>query len=155
MVSKDATMKIQMIGPTGNFILGILRVIAICGLSWTFFAVSGFRFAKIPLRSIALLLIVGSLPFVRVASAEDFPPSELLKQLEDRYLAERCTENCFINSELQVRASGQELVLNADVSATEDAGWTVPGPLGQFLVEQVLIDGAAATALRRDERGFL
>ena len=103
-----------------------------------------------------MLLALGasSLP-TAPAQAQVVPRSDVLGQLHDRVLAgANCEGPCAVASEASLRAEGDALVVTAEVHVQRPAGWRVPGPLADYRVVTVTVDGAATQALRRDGAGF-
>jgi hypothetical protein len=102
----------------------------------------------------ALLL---SLFAVGRAHAEPLEPSpELLDELRQRLLKPpACTPDCVAVPSLSLQLSARRLDVQVVVHAGEGAVYRAPGPLAQWPIDRVRVDGVEALASARLDDGFL
>jgi hypothetical protein len=97
----------------------------------------------------AILLCIGN------AHAQE-PSPQLLDELRQRLLKPpACAPSCLAVPSLSLSISGHRLDLRAELHAAEGAVYRAPGPLAQWAIDRVRIDGVDAFATARLEDGFL
>ncbi len=152
-VHSDQEMRLILIPPAGNLMLGVLRVVLILGLA--FLLAGGLAKGKPgwPRLGGGLLLVMLVLA-IPTARADDFPSPELLNELKARLLAPPdCHPQCAEIPRLALTASPQALRLDLEIDAQERVGIPLPAQAGQWLPSRVEIDGQPAQALMRGDGG--
>lgn len=160
-VSAGHELRLWLVGPLVNGLLGLLRV-AGCVLLLLLLAdprrtrtdrgQGPVALFATPLLALALLPLFGT---PSEAQAQ-LPDQELLNELKTRVLARpACEPNCVQTQELVIQADAAGLRLEAEVHAQATAGWRLPGPDAAWAPARVLLDGAPVAALHRNEQGFL
>jgi hypothetical protein len=159
-VAADHRMGLVLLGPWPNFLLALTRVL--------FLAILGLRLlssrpqtpslpkaAAAPAAVVAgALALVVSLLGSGVAQAE--PSPAILADLEARMTAgPSCRPACATSPDLRIDVSGDQLVIEAEVHAGDDASWPAPGPATVWVPERVLIDGVDSFAMARQDDGFI
>lgn len=159
-VERTQTLRLWLIPPWLNLILSFLQVSLIGLLSvrlvgvrlTTDELVRGLRGAG---RAALWLLLWAGVLLPQTARAE-LPSGELLSELKERLLKEpACMPHCAASSRLWLDVQGKVLRLRMEVSAAAQTAIPLPGSASQWLPEQVLLDGAPATALAQREGGHL
>ncbi len=113
------------------------------------------------LRAGAMATIVaGSMFLVTLgappARAAEIPSKELIGELRDNLLAPPdCLPECADISRLRIMASQNSLQLRLEAHADADTAIPLPCGAQQWLPSQVLVDGAPAAGLLRDDAGGL
>lgn len=103
----------------------------------------------------AAALLVGVLAIPGVASAE-VPSDSLLKELESKLAAERCSEQpCAVIQSANFQLNGNSLVIRMSASSRGVSAVTLPGPLNDFQPDAIKINGKETTSLRRTDGGYL
>ncbi len=115
----------------------------------------------------ALLLLLSGLllgvPQPVTAGGVEAPPSRgqwpdqgLLDTLQARLTAPPdCLPACASLARLHVQASAEALRMHLEIQAVTPTAVPLPGSVGQWLAQQVWLNGQPANALRRDESGHL
>ncbi len=160
---QDHRVRLWLLSPGVNLLLSVLRVVLLATLAllvggwpvgaWleTLRDPEGRRRAA---RAVLPLLLLSALLPVR-ASAQQFPPKDLLDDLRARLLEKpECGVNCVDVPRLQITASGGWLSLRLDVHAAAATAVPVPSGGREWTPSKVSLDGAPAT-LRRVEDGSL
>lgn len=159
-VKQDHQLKLYLLGPTGNLVLCFTRVILFVAFALVFVlnATSLNSFVR-SAKSGALFsffLFCSVIPLAASpAEAQSYPSNELLQELENKLLQQRCHENCTATNTIQVNVSNIEVELIASVHSDGSGAWSIPGPVTEFYPEGVMIDGVQTTALRRAADGIL
>ena len=155
-VGKDDRVKLYLVGPAANRGLSFLRIVLVAFLAFALFgareATGGgptfprFRMAG-ALAGLALLLGAG---FSQEPVWAEVPPAEILGQLKERLLKPPpCGSDCIDIEQAWVEVKADRLSLRLKVHAQEDVALPLPGRRGQWLPEQVLIDGLPSGELLR------
>lgn len=88
--------------------------------------------------------------------AQDMPSPELLQELKARLeRSPHCQGECVEVQRVDLSASGDTVTVRAEVTAQAHSAWALPGPATAWVPARIELDGAAATALRRAENGFV
>jgi len=96
--------------------------------------------------AVLLVLLLGA--DSREATAQDFPPQELLDQLEQRLTrAPDCAPQCAAIGEGELSVTADSLQLRLRIDAQDRVHLPLPAARGGWEAQQVLLDGVAATAL--------
>lgn len=157
-VERTQMLRLWLIPPWLNLILSLCQVALLVLLAVRLVGVSlpGLDSLRGTAR-LAILLLAGGLALLspQVARAE-LPNSEMLGELKQRLLKEpECSPHCASSSRLFIDAQAKVLRLRMEVSAAAQTAVPLPGSASQWLPEQVLLDGAPATALSQREAGHL
>ncbi|RIL12512.1 MAG: hypothetical protein DCC75_00330 [Proteobacteria bacterium] len=157
-VSKEQLVRVWLLGPNVNFLLCLLRVVLVISILYAFWnkRPKGERSKLSPAAS--LLLGVLMFVFIPGAAAQEFPDSELLKELEDRLVSEQCKNDCSTINSMRLRVSAAEVEIDATISAkpgTAPAAVALPGPLSELVPRMVTIDGRETAAMRSDAAGIV
>ncbi|MEQ1917900.1 MAG: hypothetical protein ABL955_01765 [Elusimicrobiota bacterium] len=160
---QDHRVRLWLLSPGVNLLLSMLRVGLLAALAllvggwpvgaWleTLRDPEGRRRAARVLLPLLLLFVL--LP-VR-ATAQQFPPKDLLDDLRGRLLEKpECGVNCADVPRLQITATGGWLSLRLDVHAAAATAVPVPSGGREWTPSKASLDGAPAT-LRRVEDGSL
>ena len=90
------------------------------------------------------------------SAAADLPGPELLGELRARLLEKpACHPECAASPRLRLEVEPSALQLRLEIDAAAPTAVPLPGSARDWVPEQVIVDGAPATALRRDEAGVL
>ncbi|MCB0347060.1 MAG: hypothetical protein KDD66_18210 [Bdellovibrionales bacterium] len=153
-VKKDHPIQLYLLSPGVNLLLSLVRVALFLALSIAFLNREKFL-AYLPkgtAASICLLCLFGK---ANVAHADDFPDQQLLNDLSGRLTADMCRANCSSASKVEMNLSEREMMLRANIHSRGDSAWPIPGPVNQFLPQNIKIDGKATSSLRRERDGVL
>jgi hypothetical protein len=108
---------------------------------------------RLPRRATAVALVL-SLGMIGPVTAQPLPDAEMLKELRTRLLrAPECTPECGSIARAEVTASGQRISVALTLHAADRVGLPLPGNEGLLAIESMELDGAAVTALFRDDDG--
>ncbi|MEN9579025.1 MAG: hypothetical protein RJA70_2034, partial [Pseudomonadota bacterium] len=173
-VHQDHLIHLYLISPTVNGLFCVLRLL-LCGalalllLKFAFDlafrppqgprSTPGPRVAAATLHLLRLsvfgvgFLLTSLTP--KTASAE-LPSDARLTELRDKLTREApCSPHCLSVQNLLLQLEGGELRLTAEVSAEATAAYQLPGPLQNWLPNDIRIGGQPALGLARLEDGFL
>lgn len=107
----------------------------------------------------ALLLLALPALGTRAQAGGDIPPADVLKEMRDKLTRDNppplCGENCLTTANGRLTIGGGSLALELEVHAGAEAGWPLPGPLSAWAPDAVTLDGKPASALVRQDDGFL
>ena len=177
-VSADQTVRLWLLPPAIELALSVLRALVAFALAaWLW----GRRrspdstppAATTPAAPAMLLagVALGGALVAAPAVAEEPPTPEpavvapppapssvidLLPELEARLTRlPECHPSCVEVAWIRLAPVGGELRLTAEIHASADAVWRLPGPAASWTPRSVSVDGVETTALRRGEQGFL
>lgn len=179
-VQRDQQLSFMFLGPTANLVLAFLRVIllglltlCVLGFPGSFWPTSLKSLVKTappddegpkvdPRGSAAsgtavLLILLGGLNAQAGSDDEaDAPESALLEQLRQRLLEKPdCAPSCASIPRLQLEATAKVLRLRLEVLSGAQTAVPLPGSAAQWSPETVMLDGKAASGLRREPDGTL
>jgi len=166
-VTREQELGLWLVPPWANALLAIARVLLISALAARFARAwrareQGAGGAPAPPNSsaaasaaaIVLLALCAPLP-----ARADLPTPELLDQLRVRLLAApECAASCATVSRLALAVAPERLELRLTLDAAAETGVPLPGGgrgESAFTPNAVLLDGEAASALRRGDDGVL
>lgn len=134
--------------------VGLLAALGVCVL---LLGTSGPGWVpRSALLSRAVMVLVAFSLVAPVASRAETPPPELLEELRTRLLAPpSCAPKCATARRLELRIRGDRLVATFEVDALAETGAPLPGGARSWLPDEVVIEGAAAPALRGAADGVL
>ncbi len=154
-VQSDQELRLLLIPPAGNLLLGVLRVVLLLGLALLLAASlakgnNGWR--RLGGSLLLVMLAVASVPNAR---AGDFPSPDLLNELRARLLAPPdCHPQCAEITRLALTATPKALRMDLEIDAQDRVGIPLPAQAGQWLPSQVEIDDQPARALLRGDEGY-
>jgi hypothetical protein len=156
-VEKTQQMHLVLLSPAANLFLAFLRVALIAALLLKALrgVVGSVRpgFAAAPAAAALGLAMLG---FAPAAQAADFPPADLLKELQQRLLDHpECFPSCASSDRLLLEATAGGLVLRVEMDAAVDTAVPLPGGAKSWSPSKVVVDGEPAAAMARDEGGVL
>ncbi len=151
-VTAAQPLELVLLSPRMNLALTILRVAMLALLvAWVLRRALGGPSAWHQASLLALL--VGCF---NAQAALDGPDPALLEELKRRALLPPvCAPGCASVPRLAVALDDARLQLRLSVHVDSPLGVPLPGQAEQWLPDTVLVDGAPAPALRRDEQGRL
>jgi hypothetical protein len=165
-VTRDQMVGLWLVPPWLNGVLSIVRVLLLVALARVFFLAwrgheSGAGAAApampAPAATAAALALITLL--AAPLRADDLPTPELLETLRARLLEPpSCAPNCATLASLSLGVAPERLDLRLTIDAAAEAGVPLPGGgtgEGAWQPSAVLVNGAAASALRRDGSGVL
>jgi len=117
----------------------------------------GLRGPSAPVTATAVatvaILVALAVPLSRAA---DIPSPELIRELREKLLAPPdCLPLCADISRVRIMASSNSLQLRLEAHADADTAIPLPCGAQQWMPTQVLLDGAPASGLLRDDAGGL
>jgi hypothetical protein len=158
-VDRGQTMHLFLLSPKWNLPLNFLRILLVGLLVWRFFdwkiprRLTRTATPAVLLMGLLLTGLTGGMP--GPATASDYPPMELLKELERRLtLPPDCLPQCADVERMQIDLKGDGYQVLMQISASEDVAVPLLGDIRQITPLQVSVDGESAS-LARDDAGRL
>ncbi|MBP8290405.1 MAG: hypothetical protein KAX51_11475, partial [Chromatiaceae bacterium] len=152
-VQSGQELRLLLIPPAGNLLLGLLRVVLILALA--FLLAGGLVKGMAGWRRLGGSLLLVMLAMAPSARAGDLPSPDLLKELKARLLAPPdCHPHCAEITSLTLTADPGSLRLDLEIDVQDQVGIPLPAQVGQWLPSQVAIDGEPARALLRGDEGY-
>ncbi len=110
-----------------------------------------------PGSEVVVTLLAALFVLVPRVQAQSFEPSPaMLEQLRQRLIkAPACAPDCLSVPSLSLSLNANRLDMHVELHAGEGAVYRAPGPLAQWSIDRVRIDGAEAFTSARLEDGFL
>jgi hypothetical protein len=170
-VTQDQQLGLWLVPPWANALLAIARVLLLAALARAF--VLAWRSGSgapgttprasepspIPAGGAVAGALVALVLFAPADARADLPTPELLIELRDRLLAPPdCHPRCATLSRLALAVQPERLDLRLAVDVAAETGVPLPGGGagdGAWLPADVIVDGAPASGLYRDEAGVL
>ena len=88
--------------------------------------------------------------YTKPVQAENFPPPEILEQLKENILQDvKCVEPCATFSKMTIQVNDQNIQIEGEVHAQEDAAIAIPGSADTIHISKVDINGKNTLQLRR------
>ena len=161
-VRQDEQLKLWLISPFWNAVLGIGQSLLLLILS-AFFLVQAFGKIQLsPLRFSAnlsgmlILVALSALSLPQPSFAEEFPPQPLLDKLQQRLLAPlECLPSCASIAEMHATLNAKELRIRLQVHSQQRVFIPLPSHAQQWVAQQVLLNGETAKTLWREQTGQL
>ncbi|PIE67372.1 MAG: hypothetical protein CSA23_04625 [Deltaproteobacteria bacterium] len=162
-VDRDHRIRLWLISPFMNLILGLIRVMLLFVLIGIVVDIKRWRrYLSAPVAevTVAFLISAGLLMSPPVSLAESgrhpFPPQALLDELQQRLLEPpACLPNCADISRLELAAMPDQLRLIMQVHALADTAIPLPVLRGAWSPADVMIDCKPVSSLLRDGKGML
>lgn len=156
--SVDSQQQIQFwyLGPIASLLLNFLRVILVVILSLLMLDIISKPFRlHLPTLGLKLsLMLLFILPITPIYA--DYPSQELLSELKQRLLkAPDCLPACAQLQTMHIAITPEALTLTLQSHALEAVAIPLPAKFQQWLPNKILVDGASAQAIIRDDQGLL
>jgi len=161
-VGQDHEMRLYLASPGLNrvltalrlVLLGLLAVVLVTG-RWPTLPGRGKRGAAPVATGLTALLLLAT-SGARAAAAPQTPSPEMLQQLKQKLTRlEPCEPDCVTTPSLHLRLGGRTLEVTAEVHASADGTWALPGPLASWGASEVRVDGVPTVAVAHLRDGFL
>ena len=157
-VEHGQTLVLVLAPPWLNGLLALLRVVLLAALLLRVlrpvFPQPVYPLARVASSAAALACIFLAAPAPRASA--DLPTPDLLEQLRVRLLEKpACYPECASSPRLRLEIEPAGLVLRLEIDAAAPTAVPLPGSARDWVPEQVIVDGAPASALRRAEDGVL
>ncbi len=162
-VDQSQNMRLWLMGPFLNMVLGLARVALLAILTMFFLDLRNWRrhlpgLADKGVSMAGLLLVVpifAQVFFVETAHS-DFPPDHLLEELHQRLTEPPpCLPHCADVSRLELTATPDQLRLFMQIHAQADTAIPLPVTLDAWRPQSVMLNSKPAESLTRDEHGNL
>lgn len=178
-VQRDQRLSFFFLGPTVNLVLAFLRVallglllLCVLGFPGKFWPPGIKKLVKLAppeeeeeaappsaARGLAVVLVLLGGFNARAGGGDLEEPEvnpQLLEQLRERLLEKPdCAPSCASSPRLQLEATTKMLRLRLEVLSGAETAVPLPGSAAQWVPETVLLDGKAASGLRREADGTL
>ncbi len=161
-VQRDQELSLLLLSPGMNLFLALFRVLLLAALLFVTLGLSRDRWTRL-LRAGAATAAIAlmAVGWPSEARAEESPAevvavAPLLDTLRDRLLeAPDCAPGCAALPRMNLDVKGDLLSLRLELHAQVLVSVPLPGNAGQWLPDNVLVDGKPAAALRRADDGVL
>ncbi|MDD4394050.1 MAG: hypothetical protein PHQ97_15055, partial [Desulfobacterales bacterium] len=159
-VHKDQSIRLWFLSPAVNLALAFVRVLLLAGLISGFIdpkkwrQVAGKLFPTAAAGLMAAVLILS--PHITGAQTQpaDFPPPDLLKQLQERLLEPPdCLPNCASIVAMDLNATADQIRIQLDIHAACQTAVPLPGALNSWMPQSVLLDDHPAQGLSKTVSG--
>ncbi len=162
-VERHQTIRLWLISPVNNLLLGLARVVLLLLSIWTFVDLANWRRhlgQTLGPGALAAILLIGlQTPWAPVHADDTpaaFPPPALLDALQQRLLEPApCYPHCADMTRLELAAMPDQLRLILNAHAMVDTAIPLPITLESWRPTQVMLDNEPASSLARDEQGNL
>ena len=162
-VDRAQQIRLWLISPTMNLVLGLVRVVLLFLLIVVFLDLRNWRrqlpisvTASAPALILALILLVPVQSLRAETSNPAFPPQPLLEELQRRLLEPPpCLPHCADVSRLELAATPDQLRLIMQVHAQVDTAIPLPVTLETWRPNRLTLDNEPVKSLARDDRGNL
>lgn len=158
-VSKDQSIGFFLIGPKVNLALAFLRVALVVLLCAGMLGIGKGGIKKAGATGIrqmlpALFALVLCLT-PALSHATQFPPKEMLEELEERLLeTDKCFNNCANLPSASIDLKKDVMKVSVAVHAAIDTAIPLPGDDSQWLPSQVTVDGRTAAGIFKKDGQF-
>ncbi len=160
-VDRSQQMRLWLISPSLNLIVGLIRVGLLFLLILAFLDLRNWR-RNLPLTSLAgvLMLVPAVLTPIQPVAAQTaevaFPPPAMLEVLRQRLLEPPpCLPHCADVSRLELTATPDQLRMILMVNAQVETAIPLPASLDTWRPNEITVDNGPTGQLARDERGTL
>lgn len=153
-VSSDKELSICLLSPGVMRFISLIRVLSLLALIIVLFKRLGFSLPRVP--GTALGVLAASMILLPYSANADFPPHELLQDLEQRLGSKQCmSESCATIAEAKLSLTKESFTLTLKVSSDGRSFITLPGPLDVLSPQSVKNNGNVSYALKRSEENFI
>lgn len=161
-VDRHQTIRLWLISPVLNLVLGLARAISLLLLMAVLLDLRHWRRGLPPVLAhgtaamVLVLLLLPASPLKADGGGTGFPPQALLDELRDRlFEPPPCLPQCARISRLELAATPDQLRLILQAHAQVDTAIPLPDSGDFWRPTRLLIDNDAIDALARDDRGNL
>ena len=162
-VDHTQQIRLWLVSPAMNLVLGLARVALLCLLIVAFLDLRNWRrHLPAPMTAgasalIAVLILMASVQPLRAEPAgQAFPPRHLLDELQRRLLEPApCLPHCADVSRLELAATPDQLRLIMQMHAQVDTAIPLPATLETWRPNRVMLDNQTVKSLSRDDQGTL
>ncbi len=162
-VDSEQQINLWLLTPTMTLVFNFIRAITVIILSLLMFGLikkinfKSFSFKSPIIFCLALVLLMG-LPINEslAANQSNYPRQSLLDELKERLMeAAECVPNCAEISTMKLVINNEKILIQLEVHVSEMVAIPLPAAYKQWFPNQVKLNGEIATALLRDENGYL
>lgn len=161
-VDKSQMLRLWLLSPSMNLILAFIRVFLLALLIYGILDIRYWRETFKQKMSAATVMFLFVLHFAfctlhfTPASAQDYPPPEILEELQQRLLEKPdCLPNCADCSAMELTASPESVQLILKIHAAVETAIPLPGNSESWMPEQVFINQIPVKGLSKDAEGGL
>lgn len=153
-VAQGEEVELWLIPPGLRLFFCILRVVLLAAILAPLADLRRLRPAKGAVKGVAAaLLVVFSLAIAPSAQASEYPPKELLEQLQQRLLApDTCYPSCVSSPSLHIALDGERLRLVVEAHAATDTLFPLPQVSEGWRPETILVDESPAKDVLSEDR---
>jgi hypothetical protein len=158
-VQRGQQIRLWLLSPLVNFLLGFLRVGLLAILAYRAFI--SMRTIGRPTRSApgaaaALLALIVIAPLLALTAHADYPSDALLNELQRRLLENRdCSPTCASIPRMRLEVQPATLAARIEIDAAADTAIPLPGSATGFNPTRVTLDGKSADAMEHMADGLL
>lgn len=163
-IVKDQEYRIVLLSPAVNSTLNFIRIGLVAFMLLMFFGYSlpaKLKNLRMNKNTLAVFLTLGVLLISQasippVYAADNLPDENTLQILRDKLrVAPSCLPDCAHIPRMHISATANTMNIRLEIHSAELTAVPIPGHLQTWNPTTVLINGKAAEALQRDERGVL
>jgi hypothetical protein len=159
-VQRGQQIRLWLISPFVNFLLGFLRVGLIALLAFRAFIsmrAMGRPSISPPTGAVAAFLaLMIFAPLLASSARADYPSDALLNELQRRLLENRdCSPTCASIPRMRLEVQPASLIARIEIDAAADVAIPLPGSATGFNPARVTLDGKNADAIVRTPDGLL
>jgi hypothetical protein len=161
-VAKEQTLRLYLLSPLVNLILGFLRAGLLAVLIWVLLDVRAWwqrlreKAGLTAAALLALLFWVAGQPTKSMAAADVFPPSALLDELRQRLLEKPdCLPQCADISRMEITAGPDQLEVSLKINCAQRVAVPLPVNRKSWTPGQIMLDNTPMGGLSRDAAGQL
>ena len=162
-VDSEQQINLWLLTPTMTLIFNFIRAIVVIILSLLMFGlvkkINFKTFSSTPpvIFCLAFVILMG-LPIneALAANQSNYPQQSLLDELKERLMeAAECVPNCAEISTMKLAIDNEKILIQLEVHVSETVAIPLPAAYKQWFPNQVKLNGEIATALLRDDKGYL
>ncbi len=158
-VNKDQQVRLWLLPPSVNLILGFVRVLFLALLIFGLIDFKRWKIKAGSFASSAVILCILLFPGLSAGETKSdaYPSNELLQQLKERLMEKPdCLPECASSPKIEIDVKNDHLRILFSVHAAVKAAVPLPGPSSaSWQPKQVLLDSTPANGLARDKEGIL
>jgi hypothetical protein len=162
-VDSEQQINLWLLTPTMTLVFNFIRAIVVVILSLLMFGLvkkinfKSFSSPPSVILCLALVILMG-LPTneALAANQSDYPQQSLLDELRERLMeAAECVPNCAEIATMELTIDNEKILIQLEVHVLESVAIPLPAAYKQWFPNQVKLNGEIATALLRDDNGYL